>query len=299
MKKILTILSVVLMTAFPKMLFAQKAKGLLETYQVEIVLGLAVVVCFVALLVLLVCWYALRVVMRLNQPEVEQVKVGSESWWKRLITKMNDAVPVEEEHKVMTDHSYDGIHELDNSMPPWWLYGFYFTILFSIGYVVYYYVLDGSLQDQEYIEEMAEADEQVALYLASLENSIDESNVEMLTETSELAAGQALFIQYCVACHGANGEGGVGPNLTDKYWLHGGDVKDVFKTIKYGVPAKGMIAWQNQLAPKELQQVASYIISLEGTNPDNAKEPQGDIYERAGEAAVKSDTTAVEADSNS
>jgi cytochrome c oxidase cbb3-type subunit III len=292
MKKFVTILSVAFLTAFPKMLFAQEAKGLIATYQVEIVLGLAVVVCFVGLLVLLVCLHALRVIMRLNSPVTEPVE--EVSWWTKFIAKMSDAVPIEEEDKVMTDHSYDGIHELDNSMPPWWLYGFYFTILFGIGYVVYYHVLDGSLQEREFLEEMAQAKEDVALYLATLENSIDESNVEQLSDQAEIADGQAIFTQYCVACHGANGEGGVGPNLTDKYWLHGGDVKDIFKTIKYGVPAKGMISWQNQLSPKDIQLVSSFILTLEGTNPENAKEPQGDLYERAGETESTESESAEE-----
>jgi cytochrome c oxidase cbb3-type subunit 3 len=108
---------------------------------------------------------------------------------------------------------------------------------------------------------------------------VNESNVEMLIDESELALGETIFTTKCTPCHGMAGEGNsIGPNLTDEYWLNGGGIKNVFKTIKYGVPEKGMISWKSQLRASDMHRVASYILSLQGTNPPNAKEPQGEIW---------------------
>jgi cytochrome c oxidase cbb3-type subunit 3 len=122
---------------------------------------------------------------------------------------------------------------------------------------------------------------------------IDENSVELSLDAGDIASGKEIFITKCAACHGQQGEGGVGPNFADKYWIHGGDINSLFKTIKYGVPSKGMISWQSQLSPKEMQQVSSFIITLEGTNPPNQKEPQGELYDRDG--STKNETTSVEA----
>lgn len=186
----------------------------------------------------------------------------------------NNAVPIEREEEIMLDHEYDGIRELDNNLPAWWVYMFYLTILFSGVYLAYYHFLGGNLQEAEYKEEIAIAEK----HKASLANSINEANVTVLTDEARLANGKTLYSQYCGACHGKSGEGGVGPNLTDEYWLHGGNIKDVFKTITNGVPQKGMISWKAQLSPAQIQEVSSYILSLKGSNPANAKEPQGDLY---------------------
>lgn len=187
-----------------------------------------------------------------------------------------DGVPMEREHEVMTDHEYDGIKELDNSMPTWWVYMFYATIVFAVVYVWYYHFSgNGVLQDKEYQMELVAAEEQVK----KAADAMNENTVTLITDKSMLGEGEQLYMDNCVACHGKLGEGGVGPNLTDPNWLHGGDIQSVFKTIKYGVPSKGMIAWQAQLSPKQIQQVASYIKSLKGTNPPNGKEPQGDVYD--------------------
>lgn len=183
------------------------------------------------------------------------------------------AVPIEREHEIMLDHNYDGIQELDNKLPPWWVAMFYLTIVFGVVYIWYYHFrTGGQLQEQEYQTELVEAEAQQKL----MANRVDENSVKLLTESDKIAAGQAIFAKNCVACHGKLGEGGVGPNLTDSYWLHGGDIKSVFKTIKYGVPAKGMIPWQAQLSPSQIQEVASFIATLKNTNPPNAKEPQGE-----------------------
>jgi cytochrome c oxidase cbb3-type subunit 3 len=115
-------------------------------------------------------------------------------------------------------------------------------------------------------------------YRKKAANLIDENNATLLTDGESLASGKSIFMDNCSACHGRAGEGGVGPNLTDAYWLHKGGIKDVFKTIKYGWPEKGMKSWQQDLGAKQIHEVASYIKSLYGTNPPNAKEKQGDLY---------------------
>ena len=100
-----------------------------------------------------------------------------------------------------------------------------------------------------------------------------------MEDEAALAAGETIFLSKCASCHGQLGEGGVGPNLTDRYWVHGGSISDIFATIKYGVPEKGMISWQSQLRPKNMQQVASFIKTLEGTDPPNQKDKEGTLYQ--------------------
>lgn len=187
---------------------------------------------------------------------------------------LTDAVPIEREHEIMLDHNYDGITELDNNLPTWWLYLFYVTIAFAVVYFSYFTVLKyGDGQVQEYEKEMVAAAEEMKLHASK----VDENSATLLTDASALAEGKVIFDENCSACHGSLGEGKIGPNLTDEYWLHGGDIKSVFKTIKYGIPEKSMIAWQTQISPVQIQQAASYILSLKGTNPPNAKEPQGEL----------------------
>lgn len=189
--------------------------------------------------------------------------------------------PVEEESKLeIADHDFDGIKELSNPIPPWFNALFYGTIVFAIVYLIAYHVVDfAPLQDEEYKKELAAAEVQKNNYLKKVGNSIDENNVTLLTDAASLDAGKQEYAAKCAACHGQMGEGGVGPNLTDKYWLHGGSVSDIFKTIKYGVPAKGMVAWQSSINPIKMQQLTSYILSLQGSNPQGGKEPQGELYE--------------------
>ncbi|MEM9341344.1 MAG: c-type cytochrome [Bacteroidota bacterium] len=172
----------------------------------------------------------------------------------------------------------------DDRLPPWWLYGFYGTIGFGAIYLFRFYFLDMPTQAEEFQADMQSAREDVELYLASLDNLIDENNVTLADASADIAAGQAIYEQNCSVCHAADGGGGVGPNFTDQYWLHGGDMPSIFKTIKYGVPSKGMISWESQLSPKKMQQVASYIYMMEGTSPANPKEPQGEVFERSEES---------------
>ena len=220
------------------------------------------------------------------------------SFWKYLNSILTDNVPIEKETDILLDHNYDGIRELDNNLPPWWVYGFYLTIAIAVVYMLYFHVFNyGPSSQEEYEIEMAEAEKAVEEYLATQANLVDETNVTLLTDEAALTRGQEIFQVNCIACHLEHGGGGpmsVGPNLTDEYWLHGGSIQDVFTTIKYGVPEKGMISWQSQLRPGEMADVASYILSLQGTNPPNAKEPQGELYVPVETTEVPADSTEVE-----
>ena len=206
---------------------------------------------------------------------------SSKGWWARFLTKANDAVPIEEEASIILDHNYDGIRELDNHLPPWWKGIFYVSIVFAIIYLGVYHVFDSMpLPAEEYEMAMSEAEEAALARQASMPASvIDENNVELMTDAASLAKGQQIFKNNCESCHRADGGGGIGPNLTDEYWLHGGGIHHVFATIKNGVPEKGMISWEPLLSPLQMQNVASYVISMGGSNPPDAKAPQGEIYE--------------------
>lgn len=215
---------------------------------------------------------------------VKEGKQITQSWlirtWNSLDKKFfTKAVPLEKEADMLLDHDYDGIKELDNALPPWWKYGFYITILVAILYLLKFEVWhSGPNQTEEYISEMINAKAQVDAYLSNAKNNVDEKSVKM-SDGAGIAAGQISFTKSCVACHGGKGEGGVGPNLTDDYWIHGGKIDEIFKTIKYGYPDKGMQSWQTTYSPIQMQELASYIKSLKGTNPPNAKAPQGDLMQ--------------------
>lgn len=226
-------------------------------------------------------------------PEEEMAEASQViPWHRRILRKLTKATPVEKEEEVATDHVYDGIRELDNSLPPWWLWGFYISIIWGIIYLVRVYVLETiPSQEQEYQIEMAAAEQAREEYLKTAGNLIDENNVTMLTASAAIAEGESLYQKHCAVCHQQDGGGAVGPNLTDAYWLHGNSIQEIFSTIKYGVPTKGMISWQDQLNPKEMQKVASFVKSLEGTTPASPKEPQGELMEPG--SATPADSTAA------
>lgn len=201
------------------------------------------------------------------------------TWFKKIYKKLLGQKPIEEEHEIIMDHDYDGIQELDNSLPPWWLYGFYLTIIFAAVYLLRYHVFGAPNQYEAFKTEMAQAKKDVAEYKKNAKNLVDINTVTQLTDQSDLAAGKKIFETNCIPCHMIDGGGGIGPNLTDKYWILGGDIKHIFKTISEGGRSgKGMISWKSQLKPLEIAQVASYVLTLQGTTPANPKEPQGDLW---------------------
>ena len=250
------------------------------------------------LLVVFILVLFIRNVFRAIHPIEKRMvegKVFTDSWiirtWHRLDKQFfTRAIPLEKEADMLLDHDYDGIKELDNALPPWWKYGFYITIVVALFYIFKFEVWHtGMNPTQEYAEEMSAAKIQTDAYLASAKENVDENSVVQL-DAAGAAAGKEIFTKTCVACHLAEGQGSVGPNLTDEYWIHGGGVKDIFKTIKYGYPDKGMQSWQTTYSPVQMQQLATYIRTLKGTNPPNPKAPQGDLYK---EVAVITDSAAT------
>lgn len=279
------------------------------------------------------------------------------------------------EEKLLLDHDYDGIQELDNDLPPWWKNLFYVTIIFAVVYLFYYHVLDaGDSQSASYIHEMQANDpnylppvttgnaegfkwdykapnfgsadvtpqqraelekmvqtaaeklvaaqglsaspaaanlpfDQLIVLAMSKADTVSlellkkdfptqydkfqsgavaeiqapakpaEPELKPLTDAASIAAGKQIFTTNCVPCHGSKGEGGIGPNMTDNYWIHGGKFSQIVNTIIVGVPAKGMISWERTLKPQQIKEVASFLVTLKGTNPPNPKDPQGTLYE--------------------
>ncbi|NMB80986.1 MAG: c-type cytochrome [Ignavibacteria bacterium] len=185
------------------------------------------------------------------------------------------STPLEKEQEILMSHSYDGIKELDNRIPPWFSILFYGTIIWAAIYMLAFHVFDdGKVQSKEYKVEIEQA-KMEREFLIRTGAFINEETVKYVDDVASIAEGKEIYLKNCATCHGQEGGGLVGPNLTDDYWIHGGGIKNIFKVIKYGVPAKGMISWETQLDPKKMQSAASYIITLHGTNPPNGKSPEG------------------------
>jgi len=222
------------------------------------------------------------------ETETAEENANKLSWWDRF----NALRPVTEEASLDLGHDYDGIRELNNRLPGWWLYGFYGCIIFAGIYLYRFHVSHTAPSSkQEYERSMAQAELKVQEYLKKQGDAVDESNVKVLTGAEDLAAGKTIFIKSCATCHLENGAGKIGPNLTDDYWLHGNDIKVVFKTIRYGINA--MPRWDVSLNNKQIAQVASYVKSLHGTNPAGAKAPDGTLMkEEAAPAAPAADSAA-------
>jgi len=254
-----------------------------------------IIVCEISLLTVLL--NLLKGLLKSDKAEVvsasvEAVKKPVE---RSIFDKMTFDVEIENEKDILLDHDYDGIKELDNNLPPWWKYGFYLTIVIAFVYMAHYHISKtGDSQEEEYNKAVAQGKAEVAEYMKTSAGNVDESNVTML-EAADIATGKEVFVANCAACHGKLGEGTVGPNLTDNAWLHGGSLVDIFKSIKYGWVDKGMKSWKEDLSPMQIAQITSYIKSIQGTNPPNAKAPQGEVYVEAG--APVTDSTAVVSDS--
>lgn len=241
------------------------------------------------LLVMLVFWLLFIALIAWMRPQLRQLyeqALVHDTWSGRVLGLLvGDTRLVQGEVRdELLDHDYDGIREFDNDLPPWWKYGFAFTIVFAAGYLFYYHVgREGQLQTAEYAAEMRQA----ALFVPVGSDDPNQlTTYTALTAPTELSSGKSLFVTNCAPCHGASAEGKVGPNLTDEYWLHGGELNHVYKTIKFGINGKGMVAWKGKLSGKQILQVSSYVLSLQGSKPANAKPPQGE-KEAPGKAVAR------------
>lgn len=248
---------------------------------------------------LLVMFYFLRWLRVLVLPvyqkkEIVQIESKTNRWWDRF----NKSVSIDKEQDVQLDHEHDGIKELDNALPPWWIYGFYFTILFAGVYMYRYHISKSApLQVEELAAEKIQAEREKVAYMATLANNVDETSIAYNPTVELLTEGKAIFVKNCVSCHGPEAQGAsIGPNLTDEYWIHKGGIKDIFKTIKNGVQEKGMIPWGQQLSNAQIAAAATFIKSLQESHPANPKAPQGDKYEEESENSSSSDSVVVESE---
>lgn len=254
----------------------------------EILIIALLIFAAVLLLVTVILFNAFKIMLReRNQPALfdkqpDLEPLAYEDWLKQrkhkpgIWSKLLSLKPIEKEEEMMIAHAYDGIHELNNPVPSWFNFLFYGTMIFAAFYLYYYHIGDyGDKQDQEYENEMVQAATDKRAFLAKSGEKYDENSVKI--DGSLIANGKQVFATNCKACHGDLGEGKIGPNLTDQYWLHGGSIQAIFKTIKYGVPAKGMVSWEKNLTAKNIAELSNYILSLQGSNPPNAKAPQGNV----------------------
>ena len=248
------------------------------------------IIYFITFMMLVLALLLYRISGILRKYKSGEFATDDQKMWdnRNMWEKLFQLKPVGTDKDSMMDHNYDGIHELDNPPPPWFMGLFYATILFAIVYYIRFEITGaGPTQAEEYTAEIEAFENSTAV--AGTENAdmpmVDENTVELLTDAASLDAGKSIFIANCKVCHADGAKGSQSaPNLTDEYWLHGGGVKNIFKTIRYGVIEKGMLSWESTLKPHQIQQVASYIWSLQGSNPEGAFEAQGDLWVPEAEA---------------
>jgi len=228
-----------------------------------------------------VTYYLLTAEEKAKLNESKNWSLTENKWYKKLVgllIKPESSAEVSED-QLLLDHDYDGIKELDNNLPPWWVYLFYASIVFGVVYMVRFEILGADNQEMELKKEIAQAKIEVAEYMKTAPDMMDEKTVTLLTEAGDLAAGKEIYNTNCAACHRTDGGGQIGPNLSDEHWILGGGIKNIFHTlVNGGRDGKGMISWKGTLKPKEMQKVASYVISLNGTNPPDAKAAEGEVY---------------------
>lgn len=229
--------------------------------------------------------------------EAQSLPFTEGAFYQSIMKKLTRSKEIEEEHDVMLDHDYDGIKELDNVLPPWWVNLFYFTIIFAFVYLVRFHIFNDYNQASEFETEMAIAKAEVEKYKLTAPDLMDKEKVTLLTDATALAEGKSIFEAKCVACHKSDGGGSIGPNLTDNHWILGGGIKNVFNTImEGGREGKGMVPWKTEIKPSDIQKVASYVLSLQGTNPKDGKTPEGDVWvdENAPKMETIKDTTVTD-----
>ncbi len=250
-------------------------------------------IIFLELIAILFLMFFIKRIQQELIPESTKKAFSIFHSWKSLDKKIfTKAVAIEKEADILLDHDYDGIKELDNALPPWWKYGFYFTIVVAIIYLLNFHVFGyGKNPTEEYLAEVEQAKIQANSYASKNSENVDESNIQMPLK-SGLDEGKEIFSSICWTCHGKAGEGATGPNLTDAYWIHKGSLNDIFASIKHGYPDKGMQAWEKNFSPKQINNLAGYITTLQGTKPLNPKEPQGDLFiaDKSNQGGISTDS---------
>ncbi|RZJ68684.1 MAG: c-type cytochrome [Flavobacterium sp.] len=250
-------------------------------------ISLVLLVILVFLIAIEMTWAAVENVMyqlmsdeQKKSADIEQnTPFTQTAFYKNLMQKLMRTKPIESEGELLLNHDYDGIKELDNTLPPWWVYLFYATIFFGAVYLIRFEVIGADDQETELRKEMAQAKIDVEEWKKTAPDQMNEEKVTLLTSADDLAKGKVIFQTSCVACHRVDAGGQIGPNLTDEYWILGGGIKNVFHTITNGGrDGKGMIAWNSTLKPTEIQHVASYVLSLQGTKPVDPKAPDGELW---------------------
>ena len=241
-----------------------------------------------------IMYHLLTEEQKIKLTEVKKVSFTDSALYKKVANFFIQPQQQEDEGELLLHHDYDGIKELDNNLPPWWVYLFYACIIFSVVYLVRFEIMGADNQETELKKEMAQAQIDIAEYKKTAPDLMDENSVTLLTDAANLAAGKAIYTTNCVACHRADAGGQIGPNLTDDQWILGGGIKNVFHTlVNGGRDGKGMISWKGTLKPKQMQEVASYILSLKGTNPKDPKAPEGEVWVDPSSATTDVVTAAV------
>jgi cytochrome c oxidase cbb3-type subunit 3 len=285
MKKIKLMMMLVLCASAAMAQSPANGAGNLFEYVWLVIMGLL-------LFVLLLLVFTLQKVVHVLKVEAtggvyEEEGAEQQTIWEKLLSLK----PLSAEKEIELDHNFDGIKELNNPIPFWFNLLFAVTIVAAFAYMLVYHVFEtADLQAKEYDTELIQAELSKQEYIKQAGNLIDENSVKVLTDKTKIEEGAALFVAKCVVCHGDKGQGNVGPNLTDAYWLHGGDVQSIFKTIKYGVPSKGMVAWQNSMNGAQIEELTGFILTLQGTNPAGAKDPQGEKMESIASTVADSTT---------
>lgn len=226
-----------------------------------------------------VTYHLLTDEQRKQLEEAESIPITESKLYLKVKKWFVKSRPIEDEGALLLEHDYDGIKELDNDLPPWWTKLFYACIIFAFIYLAKYHIFGDQNQTEEFETEMAEAKIAVEEYKKTAKDLIDFETVTLLTDAGDIASGKQIFEANCIPCHRPDAGGAIGPNLTDTHWILGGGIKNIFHTItEGGRDGKGMVAWKAVLKPSEIQQVASYVLSLQGSNPKDGKAPEGEVW---------------------